>query len=189
MELKHSWAGVTPVVGTAELALELMPAPQRANTHLPVAFPIRRALPSDVPAILTLLDRYARLGLVLPRAPEVVYRQFREYLVATEDGVVVGCAGLRIYHQSLAEVVGVAVAEERQGQGIGRRVVSAVIDEARLLAIPRIFALTLQETFFRQLGFRTVPMGEVPEKIEADRAEGIDRARCMKTTMIRDLDP
>jgi amino-acid N-acetyltransferase len=188
MPLNRRLGGVALVDGRAELIRDLPLARALPGPRVGPALVLRRALPADVPALLDLLGRYAQLGLVQPRAPEALYRQFREYVVAVEGGEIVGCAGLRIYHQALAEVVGVAVREECQGRGVGRQVVSAVIDEARLLSIPRIFALTLQVPFFQQLGFHTAPLAEVPEKVAADLAEGIDRARCMKTTMVRDLD-
>jgi amino-acid N-acetyltransferase len=198
MELNGSWGGAELMFAGPHAAVELLSpprqmAPQVQGSSVPaptVVLPldIRPAIPTDVPALLELLDRFARRGLVLPREPGALYRHFREYLVAIAGAEVVGCAGLRVYHHGLAEVVGVAVAEEWQGHGAGRRLVSAVIDEAHRLAIPRIFALTLQEPFFRQLGFCRVSLADVPEKIAADQAEGIDRANCIKVTMIRDLE-
>jgi N-acetylglutamate synthase-like GNAT family acetyltransferase len=47
----------------------------------------------------------------------------------------------------------------------------------------------MRESFFRQFGFRNVELTEIPEKLEADRAEGIDRSACMKTAMVLDLVP
>lgn|GEM_PF-673614 len=180
----QSWGGELPAIGVLDAA-----SAARTGVTEQAGVVIRRAVPADGPALLELFDCYAKLGLVLPRTPEMVYRHIREYVVAVENGRVVGCAGLRIYHPDLAEVVGVAVAGGRQGRGIGRRVVNAVIDEARRFGIKRVFALTLQENFFQQLGFRIAKLEDVPEKIAADKAEGIDRALCMKTTVIMDLDP
>lgn len=177
----QSWAGKAPAIGV--LGAASAGVVEEAGIH------IRRAEPADGPALLELFDHYTKLGLVLPRTPEMVYRHIREYVVAVEDGRVVGCAGLRIYHPGLAEVVGVAVACGQQGRGIGRLVVNAVIDEARRFGIGRLFALTLQESFFQQLGFRIAALEDVPEKIAADEADGIDRAKCMKTTVIMDLGP
>lgn len=184
MELTLPWQGVAPAPSMTDRAPKMAPHP------LPVAsLEIRPAQPADVPALLELLDGFARRGLVLPRTLEQVYRHMREFMVATAAGQVVGCAGLRVYHQTLAEVVGVAVAEGWQGEGIGRRVIGAVLEEARIFSIRRVFALTLQESFFRQLGFRAVELAEIPEKIAADRAEGIDRKYCLKTAMVRDFAP
>jgi amino-acid N-acetyltransferase len=184
MEAILQWGAAALPLGASERASGML----ARGWVKPAALELRRAHPADVPAIIELLDRYARLGFVLPRAPEQIYRQVREFVVVVEGERVVGCGGLRIYSAALAEVVALAVAEEYQGKGVGRRIVDALVEEARLLAMRRVFALTLQETFFHQRGFRTVPMAEVPEKIAADKAEGIDRALCMKTTVVRDLE-
>lgn len=167
----------------------------------PVAFPvaaaavvaapdvvIRQARITDVPQIAELLEEYARRGLVLPRPIGALYRHVREFLVAVEGDRVVGCGALRLYSPDLAEVGALAVAEDCQGKKIGRRIVEALVEEARAFGVRRVFAMTLQEPFFNRLGFRTVPMTDVPEKIEADRQEGIDRAKCMKATVVRDLE-
>lgn len=180
----HPWSGGASTVGVLDLS-----AGVRNKVGLAPEISIRRAMPADGPALLELFDYYARLGLVLPRTPEAVYRHLREYVVAVEDGEVVGCAGLRIYNQTLAEVVGVVVAGGQQGRGIGRGVVAAVLEEAHQFGIERVFALTLQDPFFKQLGFRIVPLTDIPEKMAADRADGIDRELCKKTTMVLDLSP
>jgi amino-acid N-acetyltransferase len=179
------------VWGEAEMAVALgalSPGfpPVAVDADLPV-FAIRRARPGDVPAMAALLDEYARQGFVLPRTLEQVYRHMREYVVAVDGGRLLGCAGLRIHNARVAEVVGVAVAAGWQGMGVGRRLVETVIQEARELGMSRVFAMTLREGFFHRLGFRTVPLAEVPEKIAADRADGIDRSKCMKITVVHDL--
>jgi amino-acid N-acetyltransferase len=149
---------------------------------------IRPARMADIPQIADLLETYARLGLVLPRPIGMLYRHMREFLVAVEGERVIGCGALRLYSPVLAEVCALAVAESCRGKSVGRRIVEALVEEARAFGVRRVFAMTLQESFFNRLGFRTVPMTEVPEKIEADRQEGIDRAKCMKATVVRDLE-
>lgn len=148
---------------------------------------VRRARPADVPAMLELLEEFARRGLVLPRSAAQIYRQVREFTLAVDDAGLVACAGLRVYNANLAEVCALAVSERRHGQGIGRQIVGTLVDEARSLEIRRVFALTLQPAFFCRAGFRPVPREAVPEKMEADRIEGIDRTGCRKITMVRDL--
>jgi ribosomal-protein-alanine N-acetyltransferase len=54
----------------------------------------------------------------------------RHYLVAEDDGAVVGYAGLAVVgHQ--ADVQTLAVAPAAQGQGLGRLLLGALLDEAR----------------------------------------------------------
>lgn len=181
-----SAAGAKPDV--AAVGAGVLPLPTIVpGVGLGAGIELRRPRLTDVPAISRLLEEYARLGLVLPRTQGQLFRHVREFLVAVEGDEVVGCASLRIYTPVLAEIGALAVAERCQGRRVGRRLVEALVGEAQELGIRRVFALTLQEPFFHRLGFRTVPMEEVPEKIAADRDEGINRAACMKATVVRDL--
>lgn len=148
---------------------------------------LRRARPADVPAIQTLLDAYAARGLLFARPPDLLYRTVREYVVACDETGVVGCAGLRIHNAVSGEVGALAVAEHCHGRGIGRRMVEVLLEEAVALGLERVFALTLQEGFFHRLGFRTVPLEAVPEKIAADRLDGIDRSKHPKATVLLEL--
>lgn len=159
----------------------------RLETAAGLVVRVRGARPADVPAMMELLDEFARRGSVLPRTPAQLYRHIREFTVAVDATGVVGCVGLRLYSATLGELCALAVTDRCHGKGIGRRLVHAVVDEARDLSIRRLFALTLQESFFARVGFRTVPRAEIPEKIEADRLEGIDRTACRKVAVLRDL--
>ncbi|HEX7119674.1 MAG TPA: GNAT family N-acetyltransferase [Longimicrobiales bacterium] len=185
MSRAASWAGpAAPEADAVVLPLETA----RAGVVPGPELELRRARLADVVQLSELLDAYARLGLVLPRPVGVLYRHVREFLVAADGGRIVGCGALRLYSPELAEVAALAVAEDCRGRRVGRRIVEALVEEARGFGIRRVFAMTLQEPFFHRLGFRTVPMTDVPEKIAADRDEGIDRAACMKATVVRDLE-
>lgn len=136
---------------------------------------LRQARPSDVYGLIGLLECYAEKGLMLPRTAEQVVRHFREFVVVEDDSGLVGCAGLRVYSPELAEVCALAVAPRSQGQGVGRTLVEALLEEARALSLRRVFAMTIQEKFFGRLGFEPVPLESIPEKVAADEAEGVDR--------------
>jgi amino-acid N-acetyltransferase len=81
---------------------------------------------------------------------------------------VIGCGALRVYSVDLAEIASLAVDESVHGAGIGRRLVERLTGEARALGLKTVFALTLQESFFHRLGFRTVPRENFPGKVWAD---------------------
>jgi len=93
---------------------------------------IRKARVEDAPAIAELINHYAMQGLMLPKSLLQVYEQLREFVVAEdEDGTIVGCGALRLMWHDLAEIRSLAVAESAQGQGVGRRIVEALLDAAR----------------------------------------------------------
>lgn len=159
-------------------------------TEVPLAgaaVKVRAARLADVPAMLELLDGFAARGLLLPRTADQLHRHFREFVVAVDDGGVVGCGALRIYDPTLAEVGALAVAERSHGRGIGRRIVEALLAEARALRLERVIALTLQEAFFHRIGFRTVRVEAFPAKIAADCAGCAKRATCHEIAVVYDL--
>jgi amino-acid N-acetyltransferase len=137
-----------------------------------------------------LINGYARRMLMLPKSLAELQRNFREYVVLTDrSGALVGCAGLRVYRPELAEIVGLAVSEAWQGKGLGGVLIDRLIEEARVLGIARVFAMTLQEGVFRGHGFRVVPRSSLPEKVAAD-CKGCDRrVGCREIAMLAELHP
>lgn len=139
---------------------------------------LRRAEPSDAREIHALLETFVAHGQLLPRTLKQVYRTIRDYAVAIADGRIVGCAALRIYSAEVAEIGALAVAPDRHGGGIGRRLVETLVHDARTLGLRRVFALTLQDGFFHRLGFETTLISEFPEKVAADCSSCARRATC-----------
>jgi amino-acid N-acetyltransferase len=111
---------------------------------------IERARPSDVPAVLRLL---AAAGLPLDGAAQAL----QTGVVAREGETVVGAAGVERYG-SAGLLRSVAVAPERQGEGLGRQLVAAAERVAREEGVTELFLLT--ETaigWFPRLGYAVVP--------------------------------
>jgi amino-acid N-acetyltransferase len=148
---------------------------------------LRRAVVTDADVVFELLDGYVKQGLVLPRTRAHVAGMIEDFMVAWDGVDIVGCAALRRYSPLLAEVGGLAVAAHWQGQGIGRLLVEALIDEATASDCTRVFALTLQESFFHRLGFRTTNITAFPEKIARDCAVCTRRNACPEICVVRDL--
>lgn len=151
------------------------------------ALHLRRAEPSDAREIHELLEQFVAVGQLLPRTLEQIYRTIRDFVVAVEDGRIVGCAALRIYSADTAEVGALAVMPAKQGTGIGRRLVEALVHDAELLRLRRVFALTLQQEFFGRIGFAVGSIADFPEKVAADCAGCARRAACREITVIRTL--
>ncbi len=184
------WAAAEPDVARAPLnvvagGVELVPEQE----HPAATVLLRRGRPSDVLQLHALLEGYARQGLLLPRTPEQIAQRIGEFTVALDAHGVVGCGALRMYTPKLAELVALGVAERAQGQGIGRIIVEAIVDEAQTRGVRRLFALTLRESFFNRLGFHTRPMSRMPEKLAADCALCPKRHACNEILVLRELSP
>src|ERR1700719_3734487 len=103
---------------------------------------IRKASLTDIPALLGLINAYASKGVMLPRTEFEMAENIRDFLVAFEDGRLVGCGALHFYTPTSAEVRSLAVEPDLKTKGIGRSLVEALEAEAREQEIHSIFAFT-----------------------------------------------
>lgn len=127
---------------------------------------IRPAQAADAQAICDLVNYYAERGLMLHRSLESVYDSLREFHVAEDaDGQIVGCIAVDVFWADLAEVKSLAVAANSRGDGAGRELLQAAIEDARGLGIRRLFALTYETAFFGKYGFAIIDRGTLPEKV------------------------
>ena len=91
---------------------------------------VRPAKTNDVKAIRALVDSYAAPGQMLAKETVTLYESVQEFIVAEVDGVVVGCGALHILWEDLAEVRTMAVKKELKRQGIGHKILEAIIERA-----------------------------------------------------------
>jgi len=132
---------------------------------------LRSATLADVTGLETLMAPFVATGDLLPRSNYDLCRHIKEYLVAqAPDGAIVASAGLKIYSTELAEVGGLAVRDDQQGQGLGRALVETLLNDARALGLNQVFGLTRKPLFFLRLGFRMAEKEEFPLKVWADCA-------------------
>jgi amino-acid N-acetyltransferase len=120
---------------------------------------IEPARPDDVDAVLRLLDENK-----LPRDG------WRDHLdttvVARRADEVVGVAALEIYADG-ALMRSVAVAPALQGQGLGHRLTTAVLQMAHERHIRQTYLLTTTaERFFPKFGFERIERRDVPVSVQ-----------------------
>lgn len=114
---------------------------------------IRPAHTSDVVRIRSLVDTYSPDRRLLSKATVALYEGVQEFVVAELDGVVVGCGGLHVMWEDLAEVRTLAVDPAASGLGIGGRILEQLLGRARAIGVKRVFVLTFEVEFFRRYGF------------------------------------
>ena len=129
---------------------------------------VRTASDADVDAIHRLVSNHVTEGRLLPRSREEIAARIGRFIVAVDNGRVVGCADLAPLSRRVAEVRSLVVAGGARSCGIGRRLVREVEKRALVSGFESLTAFTHTPGYFVQLGFSIVPHTWVPEKIEAD---------------------
>lgn len=126
---------------------------------------IRKARIQDVKTIKDLVNRYAEKGEMLPRALGELYDSIRDFSVYEENEKVIGVAALHVGWEGLGELRSVAVAPEHIGEGIGKKLVRACMDEAAQMGVKEVFVLTYVQEFFDKIGFRKASKNDLPQKV------------------------
>ncbi len=148
---------------------------------------LRKAKVSDVPQMADLINGYAAQGEMLPKSLNQIYQSLRDFVVVEEDGQIVGCGALHIVWDDLAEIRSLAVVEEQWGNGLGRQMVTCLLEDARQLGLPTVFALTYREEFFKKLGFQIVDKDTLPRKIWVDCIDCLKFPHCDETAVVLHL--
>jgi amino-acid N-acetyltransferase len=137
---------------------------------------IRRARTRDIRAIAGLVADNVASGRVLRKATVTLYEDVPEFWVAerSTDQAVVGCGALHVMWEDLAEIRTVAVHQSCQGQGVGHRLVDALLDSAREVGVQRVFVLTFAVSFFARHGFKEIEGTPVSHEVYAELLRSYD---------------
>ena len=190
-------AGSTYIAGAALLrgrdsrphAVEPGDAERPANGAGDDGVTLRRATLADVPGIAGVMADYVIEGVLLPRPVSELYQCIREFHVAVKDGEVVACAALRLLWDDVGEVRSLAVRPDQHGHGLGAKLVSRVLEDARALGLPRVIALTREQAFFEKCGFTVVQRDSLPRKVWTDCVRCPKRHACDEVAVVLDLVP
>lgn len=128
---------------------------------------IRKATMADIPAMHSLIQNYAKEGIMLRRPIMMLYESVRDFIVAIDEETneIIGCGGLHILWSDLAEIRSLAVHPDYKGKGAGKGIVDYLVGEGKELGLGRIFALTYQQVFFEKCGFHVVQKDTLPQKV------------------------
>jgi len=145
---------------------------------------IRQATIRDAQAIHALVSSYAELDKMLFLSMADIYENLQRFTVAEVDEQLVGCCALQIVWSDLAEIRSLAIDKAFLDKGIGTALVLAAIEQAQALGVKKIFALTLEEGFFKKLGFKAIAKEALPMKVWSDCAKCSKQDCCDETAMI-----
>ena len=112
---------------------------------------IQKAQIRDVEEILALVNGFAASNLMLPRGPQYLYENIRDFVIASDENVpvytltdtrevlnlIVACGSLHVLWEDIAEVRALAIHPDYQHLGLGSKLVTYMQKEARRLGIHR----------------------------------------------------
>ena len=135
-----------------------------------------------------LINGFAAQNRMLFRSREELGDFIHEYLVCLLGDRLVGVCGLHPVAGGLAEVRGLAVAEDAGGHGIGKRLVDGCVARAREIGLTKVYTLTLVPGFFEKLGFVRVDKSTLHLKVWYECYRCPKFANCDEIAMVRPLD-
>jgi len=169
--------------------LEHVPPVVAASVDFEASAPVvlRRAAMQDIPALLSLINAYARLGIMLPRTEFEMAENIRDFTVLFSGNQLVGCAALHFYGPTMGEIRSLAVDPRTKGQGFGRLLVEQLVLEAQAFSLGAVFAFTYVDRFFEKLNFVKVDRGYLPLKAWKDCLKCPKFQCCDEIAMVRHL--
>jgi amino-acid N-acetyltransferase len=162
---------------------------------------IQKAQIRDVEEILDLVNTFAASNLMLPRGPQYLYENIRDFVIACDRKVplyslretrellylIVACGSLHVLWEDIAEIRALAIHPDYQHLGLGSRLVEFMKEEAKQLGIRRLITFTLTEEFFKTLGFTPKDRAELPSKVWSECSRCPKYFRCDEVGMVLDL--
>ncbi|MBW6487594.1 N-acetyltransferase [Sulfurimonas sp.] len=149
---------------------------------------LTKARLSDIENMQKLVISEVEAGVILARSSDEIATNIRSYILAKEDGEIVGFCALHIHTPALAEIRSLVVKEGRRGTGIGQSLIAKAIEEASMLGLQKVLSLTYRQSFFEKLGFVEIPKESLPEhKIWADCIKCKHFPVCNEVSLIKTL--
>ncbi len=148
---------------------------------------VRSARISDAKVICSLINYYAEHDKMLFRSLAEIYENLQTFLVAEDEQKTIGCCALEVIWSDLAEIKSLAIEASNRGKGVGTALVTAALEQARYLGVPRVFALTLEPGFFERVGFTIIRKEDLPMKVWSDCAKCPKQTECDEVAVVRTL--
>jgi amino-acid N-acetyltransferase len=112
---------------------------------------------------------------------EGVRDNFARFLVAEEDGLVVGAVGLETF-DSVGLLRSAVVARDHRGTGVGRQLVEQVLERAEREGVNEVYLLTTTaEDYFPRFGFDLTDRDGVPDALKMSEEF---RGACPETAVV-----
>ena len=144
---------------------------------------LRKPTVSDVADMHQLMAPHVRSEALLPRYQRNIVEHLRDYVVAEEEGRLVGLASLSLVESHLAEL-GAVVCEHPE---LLNRLVKVALEEAKAVGIQRVFVLAADAEPYLQLGFFQVEIQTLPEKRDRQCLRCPRLPRCRQVPLVYEI--
>jgi amino-acid N-acetyltransferase len=148
---------------------------------------IEKLTDKNIESLYKLIKVFSDEYLLLPKSLDEIKDLADSFIVVKADQEIIACAMLDQFTDTLAEVRTLAVAKEHQRKGLGKLLVKDCEARAKSLGVKRVFALTYEENFFHQLGYKTVDRNSLPEKVLKTCIHCSQYSNCQEIAVIKDL--
>jgi amino-acid N-acetyltransferase len=144
---------------------------------------------SDISVMQAMVVSEVKDGVILNRSEDEVSSNIRSYVLAKDEGVIVGYTALHIHSTRVAEIRSLIVDENYRGQHIGQSMIEFTLKEAKALGVSEeVLVLTYLPRFFEKLGFIEINKESIPEhKIWADCIKCIHFPVCNEIALVYKL--
>ncbi|MDR1400806.1 MAG: N-acetyltransferase [Endomicrobium sp.] len=126
---------------------------------------IRPAKVTDTKEIHKIIEYYVNNKRMLRRSFSTLYEDIQEFVVFENRGKIIACGALHVLWEDLAEIKSLAVLDEYQRQGVGRKIVTSLQENAKNLGVNKVFVLSFDSEFFVKLGYKKIRKEDLPLKI------------------------
>lgn len=124
---------------------------------------------SDIVHMQDLVKPEVEKGIILFRSSDEIATNIRSYILAKNEEQIVGFGALHFHADNLAEIRSLVVKEDFRSKGVGKGIVSTLLEEGVHLGVKKVFTLTYKKAFFESVGFSEIPKESLPShKIWAD---------------------
>ncbi|MDR2728281.1 MAG: amino-acid N-acetyltransferase [Chitinispirillales bacterium] len=136
---------------------------------------IRPMTIADIPGVLSLMQPKIQEGALVARTTNDLTERLNDYAVYEVDGTLHACGALHLFNEERqGEIAAVVVDETFASRGIGRKMMSYLIEKATKMRLDSVFVLTTQTAdWFQQLGFVISTVDELP----AQKRENYNKSR------------
>lgn len=119
---------------------------------------VRPATDADIGGIVELITPLEQSGALVARPRDRIEREIANFVVAELDGALTGCCALYPLADGSAELACLV-----GGEGVGDRLLKAIVVRARAIGVQRLFALTTGASdWFAERGFAQTDVAALP---------------------------